>query len=78
MWPRTSAVAERLWSNPEDLVDWRDAMPRIRAHRERMVGRGVYAHALQPKFCLLYPDECPRPDVDVNGGMMRGKGKGQL
>jgi len=60
VWPRTSAVAERLWSNPMDLIDWFDAIGRIRAQRERMVSRGIYAHALQPKYCTLNPGECPR------------------
>ncbi|XP_063240349.1 chitooligosaccharidolytic beta-N-acetylglucosaminidase [Bacillus rossius redtenbacheri] len=49
LWPRSSAMAERLWSDPSE--GWRDAEPRLLHHRERLVRRGVRAEALEPLWC---------------------------
>ncbi|OBS76984.1 hypothetical protein A6R68_16558 [Neotoma lepida] len=40
LWPRASAVGERLWS-PENVTDLRDAYNRLAAHRCRMVSGGI-------------------------------------
>lgn len=52
LWPRASAVAERLWS-AQTVTDLGDAYNRLSAHRCRMVERGV---AAEP----LYVSSCPR------------------
>ncbi|XP_036337768.1 chitooligosaccharidolytic beta-N-acetylglucosaminidase-like [Rhagoletis pomonella] len=57
LWPRSSALAERLWSNP--VGNWREAESRILYHRERLVANGIYAEALQPEWCLQNDGECP-------------------
>ncbi|CAD7003068.1 chitooligosaccharidolytic beta-N-acetylglucosaminidase [Ceratitis capitata] len=57
LWPRSSALAERLWSNPAS--GWRDAESRILNHRERLVANGIHAEALQPEWCLQNENECP-------------------
>ncbi|KAA0202353.1 hypothetical protein HAZT_HAZT010951, partial [Hyalella azteca] len=49
LWPRGSALGERLWSDPDH--DWRDAEYRMVNHRQRLVKRGVQADRLQPEWC---------------------------
>ncbi|XP_065656615.1 chitooligosaccharidolytic beta-N-acetylglucosaminidase-like isoform X1 [Hydra vulgaris] len=56
IWPRTAALAERLWTNPSH--DWRDAEYRLIFHRERLVERGIQADALQPLWCLQNAGHC--------------------
>ncbi|XP_032589147.2 chitooligosaccharidolytic beta-N-acetylglucosaminidase [Drosophila mojavensis] len=56
-WPRASALAERLWSNPTE--GWRQAESRLLLHRERLVENGIGAEALQPQWCLQNENECP-------------------
>ncbi|XP_055687641.1 chitooligosaccharidolytic beta-N-acetylglucosaminidase-like isoform X2 [Lutzomyia longipalpis] len=56
-WPRASALAERLWTDPTDT--WRDAESRMLIHRERLVENGVAADSLQPQWCLQNEGDCP-------------------
>ncbi|XP_066911880.1 chitooligosaccharidolytic beta-N-acetylglucosaminidase-like isoform X2 [Clytia hemisphaerica] len=56
IWPRTAALAERLWTNPDH--GWRDAEYRLIFHRERLVNRGVQADALQPLWCEQNGGHC--------------------
>ncbi|XP_021958409.1 chitooligosaccharidolytic beta-N-acetylglucosaminidase [Folsomia candida] len=56
LWPRGSALAERLWSNPTQ--SWREAAPRLDSHRERLVQRGVHAEAVRPEWCYHNRAEC--------------------
>ncbi|KAJ8891061.1 hypothetical protein PR048_010570 [Dryococelus australis] len=56
LWPRSSAMAERLWSNPPE--GWQDAESRLLHHRERLVQRGVQAEALEPLWCLQNHGYC--------------------
>ncbi|XP_069411840.1 beta-hexosaminidase subunit beta-like isoform X1 [Ovis canadensis] len=50
LWPRASAVGERLWSH-QDVTDLGDAYRRLTRHRCRMVGRGIAAQPLLPGYC---------------------------
>ncbi|XP_028274509.1 beta-hexosaminidase subunit beta isoform X1 [Parambassis ranga] len=50
LWPRASAVAERLWSS-KDVTDIDDAFNRLSVHRCRMVARGIPAEPLFSSFC---------------------------
>ncbi|KAL1782792.1 beta-hexosaminidase subunit beta [Sigmodon hispidus] len=50
LWPRASAVGERLWS-PETVTDLTDAYSRLVAHRCRMVSRGIAAQPLFTGYC---------------------------
>jgi hexosaminidase len=50
IWPRASALAERLWSNP--TTNWYAADPRMQLHRERMVQRNISAEPLQTQWCI--------------------------
>uniref|UniRef100_A0A7I4YSU6 Beta-hexosaminidase n=1 Tax=Haemonchus contortus TaxID=6289 RepID=A0A7I4YSU6_HAECO len=53
MWPRASAVAERLWSNLEQTKSHSASWPRLHEFRCRMMNRGF---AAQPPNA---PDYCP-------------------
>lgn len=57
LWPRLSALAERLWADP--TTSWREAESRILIHRERLVENGIAAESLQPQWCLQHEEECP-------------------
>ncbi|XP_040197368.1 beta-hexosaminidase subunit beta-like isoform X1 [Rana temporaria] len=50
LWPRASAVAERLWSSAK-VTSVQDAYNRLVVHRCRMVGRGISAEPLYVGFC---------------------------
>ncbi|XP_054468155.1 beta-hexosaminidase subunit beta isoform X2 [Anoplopoma fimbria] len=50
LWPRASAVAERLWS-AVDVTDITDAFNRLSVHRCRMVERGIPAEPLFSSYC---------------------------
>lgn len=50
LWPRASAVAERLWSS-SDVTDIDDAFNRLSLHRCRMVERGIPAEPLFSSYC---------------------------
>ncbi|KAK7808616.1 hypothetical protein U0070_010015 [Myodes glareolus] len=52
LWPRASAVGERLWS-PQTVTDLQDAYNRLVIHRCRMVSRGIAAQPLFTGHCSL-------------------------
>lgn len=56
IWPRTAALAERLWTNPSQ--GWRAAEYRFIYHRERLVERGIQADAIQPLWCQQNSGYC--------------------
>lgn len=57
LWPRASALAERLWTNPE--AGWNVAESRMLMHREELVRHGIGAEALQPEWCVQNEANCP-------------------
>lgn len=60
-WPRAAAMAERLWSNPDE--DWQQAEYRMLAHRERLVQRGIQSEALEPQWCYQNEGFCPSQGI---------------
>ncbi|XP_063709245.1 chitooligosaccharidolytic beta-N-acetylglucosaminidase-like [Culicoides brevitarsis] len=58
LWPRVSALAERLWTDP--TTSWRDSESRFLVHREHLVQNGIQAELIQPQWCLQNEENCPR------------------
>jgi len=52
VWPRASAVGERLWS-PQNTTDVNDAKLRLIDFRCRLARRGINASPIAPDFCPL-------------------------
>ncbi len=57
LWPRLSALAERLWSDPEE--SWKSADSRMLVHHRRLIQHGIKADRLQPEWCLKNEGQCP-------------------
>jgi len=60
LWPRASAVAERLWSNPALTYNTDNAQFRLDEHRCRLLRRGIPAQPILNGFCGDY-------EWDMNG-----------
>uniref|UniRef100_A0A336MDZ8 beta-N-acetylhexosaminidase n=1 Tax=Culicoides sonorensis TaxID=179676 RepID=A0A336MDZ8_CULSO len=62
LWPRASALAERLWTDPENTNDPdtipRDIFSRMSVFRNRLVHLGLKPEPIFPKYCAQNPDEC--------------------
>ena len=56
LYPRASALAERLWSNPSE--GWYAAEQRMLQQRLRLTHRGVMADRLQPEWCRQNESQC--------------------
>lgn len=56
IWPRTAALAERLWSDPKS--SYKDATTRFLRHRERLISRNLLADAEVPRWCYQNEGEC--------------------
>lgn len=52
IYPRASAVAERLWS-PATVIDQDNALIRLRIQRCRLVARGVKSAPVDPGYCAI-------------------------
>ncbi|XP_031637657.1 chitooligosaccharidolytic beta-N-acetylglucosaminidase-like [Contarinia nasturtii] len=55
-WPRLSALAERLWTNPS--TTWPKAVSRMLIHRERLAENGIAAERLAPEWCVQHQGKC--------------------
>ncbi|KAI3869166.1 hypothetical protein MKW92_043511 [Papaver armeniacum] len=61
IWPRTSAMAETLWSGNRDETGrkrYAEATNRLNEWRYRMVARGIGAEPVQPLWCMTHPGMC--------------------
>ena len=60
LFPRISALGERLWSNPNEnwKNDYMEVEVRMVTHRRLLVDRGIKADALQPEYCYLSEGSC--------------------
>ncbi|XP_061353956.1 beta-hexosaminidase 2-like [Gastrolobium bilobum] len=61
IWPRTSAMAESLWSGNRDetgMKRYAEATDRLNEWRSRMVRRGIGAEPIQPLWCVRNPGMC--------------------
>lgn len=57
LWPRVAAMAERLWSDPDDF-DLAEVFSRISSHRERLVAKNINSDAIWPEWCWRNPRLC--------------------
>jgi len=59
LWPRMSAFAERLWTDPQNnFIEDPFVQKRINNQRLRMVLRGIAADPLQPEYCFQDESVC--------------------
>ena len=61
LWPRSSALAESLWSGnrgPNGLKRYAEALNRLNDWRYHLLARGINAEPLQPYWCLKHPGQC--------------------
>lgn len=56
VWPRATAAAERLWSDPQHSSSW--AEDRLVTQRERLVRRGLRPETITPQWCAQNPGLC--------------------
>ncbi|XP_012263445.2 probable beta-hexosaminidase fdl isoform X2 [Athalia rosae] len=60
LWPRASALAERLWtdslSNGYSIEE--SVYTRLSAHRELLRSRGLYTESMWPQWCSQNPGKC--------------------
>ncbi|XP_051156817.1 probable beta-hexosaminidase fdl isoform X2 [Leptopilina boulardi] len=57
VWPRTAAIAERLWTNSPNLTT-ADVEPRLMAQRERLESRNIFPEAIAPEWCNQHETQC--------------------
>lgn len=57
VWPRTAAIAERLWTNSQTLTT-ADVEPRLMAQRERLESRNIFPEAIAPEWCNQHETQC--------------------
>ncbi|KAJ8664768.1 hypothetical protein QAD02_006430 [Eretmocerus hayati] len=57
VWPRTAAVAERLWSDPSNL-NTEKVEPRLQAHIYRLNLKKIYPEAIAPEWCNQHEGQC--------------------
>ncbi|XP_066581703.1 chitooligosaccharidolytic beta-N-acetylglucosaminidase isoform X2 [Prorops nasuta] len=57
VWPRTAAVAERLWSNPAN-INTEEVEPRLQAQGERLESRMIFPEAIAPEWCSQHERQC--------------------
>lgn len=57
MWPRTAALAERLWSDRSEGAA-ADVYLRLDTQRTRLLTKGVRAAPLWPRWCSHNPHAC--------------------
>ncbi|XP_050352158.1 probable beta-hexosaminidase fdl [Nymphalis io] len=57
VWPRTAALAERLWSDRVEGAT-ADVYLRLDTQRSRLVSKGIHAAPLWPRWCSHNPHAC--------------------
>jgi hexosaminidase len=58
LWPRASAVAERLWSDATQTTDADKAWPRLHEMQCRLIARGYPAQPVNgPSYCPVPYDD---------------------
>jgi hexosaminidase len=60
IWPRASALGERLWSRKE-VRDIYSARLRLSQHADRLAKRGINPTGITETFCMYHPEICYSP-----------------
>lgn len=62
LWPRSAALAERLWTDPATGNSYErapsDTFSRMSNFRDRLIQMGIKAEPIFPKYCSQNPNEC--------------------
>jgi len=60
VYPRLSAFAERMWTDPQESTHFNAGViqKRLNQFRQRLVQRGVDADPIQPEYCLHSERDC--------------------
>ncbi|XP_066588857.1 probable beta-hexosaminidase fdl isoform X2 [Prorops nasuta] len=60
LWPRASALAERLWSDPpiNGYSTDENVYTRLASHVEVLINRGLKTEAMWPQWCSQNPGKC--------------------
>lgn len=62
LWPRSAALAERLWTDPQNINNFEkvpvETISRMAHFRNRLFEIGIQPEAIFPKYCSQNPNEC--------------------
>lgn len=58
IWPRATAFAERMWTDPKNSVIPKETVNRFSVFQRRFLSLGLKSDAIFPKYCEQNEEEC--------------------